>query len=249
MLEIQGLMKSFQGVHALEDVSLAIEPGEVVGLIGPNGSGKTTLFNCLTGFVRPEAGTVRFQGHNISGLPPFRVSRLGLARTFQSVRLFGKLSATENLVAAVQEYSGESSLSRLLRTPVVRRHERGARLRALSLLDRIGLAPHAGSAAEDLSYGQRKLLSIAMAIMSRPTLLLLDEPTSAVSAGAITVMRDWLRELNDNGQTILVIEHNMQFVMGLSNRVIVLDAGKKIAEGAPAAIRANAEVLKAYLGG
>jgi ABC-type branched-subunit amino acid transport system ATPase component len=124
-----------------------------------------------------------------------------------------------------------------------------AKSRALSLLERIGLGGHSGSTAEDLSYGQRKLLSIAMAIMSKPTLLLLDEPTSAVSAGAIAVMQDWLRELNGDGQTIFLIEHNMHFVMTLSSRVIVLDAGKKIAEGAPAAIRANADVLKAYLGG
>jgi neutral amino acid transport system ATP-binding protein len=248
VLDVEGITKAFAGVHALEDVTLAVEDGEFVSIIGPNGSGKTTLFNCISGFLRPDRGTVAFDGRPIAGRAPFQIARRGMTRTFQSVRLFGQLSALENLTVALQQHQGDTAVGRFFRSPAVRRHESAAVARARELLARVKLETHESTPAAELSYGQRKLLSIAAALMASPKLVLLDEPTAAVNPTAILAIRDLLRELHREGQAILLVEHNMQFVMDLSERVVVLDAGQKIAEGSPHEVRADQRVLEAYLG-
>jgi branched-chain amino acid transport system ATP-binding protein len=248
VLEIRTVSKAFAGVHALEGVELDVAAGEFVSVIGPNGSGKTTLFNCISGFLTPDDGSIVFRGSDIAGQAPFRIARRGLIRTFQSVRLFGKLSALDNLAVALQQHQGDSVLGRVLRTPAVRRHEAEAVARAEELLERVRLSGFRDRPAGELSYGQRKLLSIAVALMPKPALVLLDEPTAAVNPTAILAIRDLLRELHAEGQTILLVEHNMEFVMDLSQKVVVLDAGRKIAEGKPDEVRRDARVLEAYLG-
>ena len=249
MLEINGVTKTFAGVRALADVHITVHEGEFASVIGPNGSGKTTLFNCVTGFMRPDSGTVLFQGRDVTGMQPFKIARLGMARTFQSVRLFAELSVLDNLLAAIQEYQHDLSIGRLIRSSGVRRNEAVARRRAMEMLDLVHLAGFEGARAGALSYGQRKLLSIAVALMSRPKLVLLDEPTAAVNPTVIVSIRDLLRRFNEDGQTFLLIEHNMEFVMTLSRTVTVLDAGQVIAAGSPAEVRSDRRVLEAYLGG
>ncbi len=248
MLEIHGVSKSFAGVHALESIEFTVSEGQLVSMIGPNGSGKTTLFNCISGFLRPDAGKIVFQGKQIGARAPFEIAQLGLSRTFQSVRLFAKLSALENLLVSMQQHQDDSILGRFFHTPAIRRHEATATARALELLERVKLTAHQAKPAGELSYGQRKLLSIAAALMPHPKLVLLDEPTSAVNPVAILAIRDLLREIHAEGQTILLVEHNMEFVMELSERVVVLDAGRKIAEGSPRQVREDKRVMEAYLG-
>ena len=249
MLEVRGVSKAFAGVHALDGVQFTLRQGEFLSLIGPNGSGKTTLFNCISGFLSPDGGAIEFEGMSITGRKPYEIARLGLVRTFQSVRLFGSLTALENLLVAVQQHQGDTTVGRLVRTRAVRRNEHEARMRADEMLQRVHLIEHRDKLAGELSYGQRKLLAIAAGLMSRPKLVLLDEPTAAVNPTAILAIRDLLRDLHAEGQTILLVEHNMEFVMELSERIAVLDAGRKIAEGTPDEVRSDNRVLEAYLGG
>ena len=248
LLEIRGLSKRFLGVTAVDDVDLIVERGELVSLIGPNGSGKTTLFNCVTGYLAADGGRVRFKERDVTNAPCHRVARLGIARTFQQVSVFPRLSALDNLLVFLQQHQEEHVLARLLRTRRLRRLEAEATERARRLLELVGLADRARAAAGTLSYGQRKLLAFAAALMPDPELILLDEPAAAVNPTMINQMKQHIVALHRQGKTVLLVEHNMDVVMDISQRVVVLDHGQKIAEGPPDVIRRDPRVVEAYFG-
>jgi len=248
LLEIRGLTKRFLGVTAVDAVDLTVDVGELVSLIGPNGSGKTTLFNCVTGFAAPDAGRVAFRGRDVTGAPAHRIARLGIGRTFQLVRVFPRLNALDNLLTFLQQHQEENVAARLVRTARMRRLEAAAVERAHHLLGTVGLRDRASAPAGSLSYGQRKLLAFAAALMPDPDLLLLDEPAAAVNPTMINQMKEQIRALHRAGKTVLLVEHNMDVVMDISERVVVLDHGQKIAEGPPGAIRRDPRVIEAYFG-
>jgi branched-chain amino acid transport system ATP-binding protein len=242
LLEIDKLSKHFFRLSALNRVSLGVEPGELLGVIGPNGSGKTTLFNCITGVLSPSDGQVRFRGEDITGRSADAVYRRGIARTFQLIQLFPEMTVMENMLVAAQEKKG-TLLSRLLR-----REETEATARAVALLEFLGIAGLTESLASNLSYGQQKLLDFGMALMSDPQLILLDEPMAGVNPTMIKNLVGHILELNARGYTFVVIEHNMEVVMSLCRRIVVLSQGERIAEGTPAEIADNPLVLDAYFG-
>ena len=242
VLEIHDLTKNFYHLAALSGVSFAVEPGELLGLIGPNGSGKTTLFNCVTGVLRSSAGRVAFKGEDITHLTADRVCRRGISRTFQLIQLFPEMTVLENLLMAAQERRG-TLIGRLFR-----REESEERSRALQLLDFLKLTHVSDHLASDLSYGQQKLLDFGMALMPEPELVLLDEPMAGLNPTIIKSIVEHIQELNRRGYTFVVIEHNMEVVMSLCRRIVVLSQGEKIAEGAPAEIHANPLVMDAYFG-
>jgi branched-chain amino acid transport system ATP-binding protein len=243
VLQVRDLTKSFGGIGAVNGVSFAVHEGEILGIIGPNGSGKSTLFNCILGQLRPSSGEVRVDGRPITGMRPCDLNRLGISRTFQLLQVFPQLSVRENLLLAGQEHQG-SMWSRLLGA-------RDAGLSAASgrMLELFRLAALAEELAGALSYGQQKLLDVAMAFMAGPRLVLLDEPAGGVNLTMLAGLRERLRAINQAGKaTFVVIEHNMEFVMSLCTRILVLAEGRIIAEGTPDAIRSNPTVIDAYLG-
>ena len=242
LLEVVHVTKHFGGLTALDRVDLQVEAGEIVGLIGPNGSGKTTLFHCIAGALSPDDGDIRFGVESLVGLAPAAVCRRGVGRTFQLARVFPALTALDNVLAG-QSHRGERMLAVALRgsAPAVRR-------RAHALLELVGLDALAGEPGAELSYGQQRLLELAAVLMGEPRLILLDEPTAGVNPVLVDRLLAALREINRRGVTIIVIEHNMEAVMTLSGRIYVLAMGRKIAEGAPEAVRANPAVLEAYFG-
>ena len=248
LLEVRGLTKRFLGVTAVDGVDLVVERGELVSLIGPNGSGNPPLYNGVTGSPAAAGGGTLLAGPADPGAPAHRLARLGVGRTFQQVSVFGRLTALENLLVFLQQHQEESVLGRLLRTPRLRRLEAEAEARARRLLDTVGLGAHAVTPAGQLSYGQRKLLAFAAALMPAPALVMLDEPAAAVNPTMINHMKEQIRALHAGGTTVLLVEHNMEVVMDISQRVVVLDHGQKLAEGPPDAIRRDPRVIEAYFG-
>jgi neutral amino acid transport system ATP-binding protein len=246
LLRTEQVAKAFGGVQALTGASIEVHEGSIAGLIGPNGSGKTTLFNVMTGYERLDSGDVYAGDRRITNAPPQRVFGLGVGRTFQLSRIFPRLTVMENMLVASQHQS--PGHRRRPRNPLARAGGPADRRRAMELLEFTGIAGHASALAETLSYGQRKLLELAYVLVADPDVVLLDEPAGGVNPSLINHISARIRDLNRAGKTFLIVEHNMDFVMGLCDRVTVLDYGSVIAAGPPEAIRDDPRVLDAYLG-
>ena len=247
LLRTEGVSKAYGGVQALNDCSIEVEAGSIAGLIGPNGSGKTTLFNMITGYGRVDSGDVYLNDTKITSLAPDKVFARGIGRTFQLTRVFSRLTVMENMIVAAhhQERSGQAGR---LHNPFARAGGAATRQRAMELLEFTGIAKLAGDRAETLSYGQRKLLELSYVLIADPEIILLDEPAGGVNPTLIGTITERIRELNRLGTTFLIVEHNMEFVMGLCDRVTVLDYGNAVVSGPPDVIRNDRRVLDAYLG-
>ncbi len=248
LLQITRLSKHFGGLPALAEVSFRAEKGQVTALIGPNGAGKTTLINCLTGVIRPDQGEIWFDGVNLAGLAAHRIARLGVSRTFQNLRIFPRLAVLDNVLCGLTAQAGDSMFLALLRPPGLRHRERRLRLAAMEALDTFGLADKAELPAGVLPYGDKKRLEMARAFVSQPVLTLLDEPVAGLNPEETARIAGLIRQMRLSGKTMVLVEHDMELVMGVSDRVVVLDGGSRIAEGPPEEVRTNPLVLEAYLG-
>jgi ABC-type branched-subunit amino acid transport system ATPase component len=248
MLQLEGLGKNFGGLPALDKVSFTLPQGRVTALIGPNGAGKSTLINCLTGILTPDQGSINFQGQNIVAWPAHAIAKLGIQRTFQNLRLFPRLSVLDNVLTGLICASRQSIFMAMLRLPALRHEERNLKLRALEALDQFGLTDKAQWPAAILAYGDKKRVELARAIVSKPALLLLDEPVAGLNAQETKAVSEELQNLRRMGHTILVVEHDMDLVMTVADQVVVLDSGSLIAAGTPEQVQHNPLVLEAYLG-
>lgn len=248
MLRLEGVGKFFGGLPALQDVSMHVPTGRLTALIGPNGAGKSTLINCMTGILSPSSGSIRFQDKEIAGLPAHHVTRLGIHRTFQNLRLFPRLSVLDNVLTGLTCEGGASMFMAMLRLPYLRHRERQLRLKALEAMDQFGLADKRNWPAGVLAYGDKKRVELARAIVGKPKLLLLDEPVAGLNAEETAAVGEQLRNLRRAGHTILLVEHDMDLVMNIADLVVVLDSGRCIATGTADEVRRNPLVLEAYLG-
>jgi ABC-type branched-subunit amino acid transport system ATPase component len=241
------LRKTFDGIFALDDFSCAVGRGEIVGVIGPNGAGKTTLFNVATGFLRPEHGQIAYKGRRLLGLPPYQIRRAGVARTFQNLRLIRQMSVLENVLLAFRGQPGERLGNVFFRWKTSQTTEAANRRSAMSLLGDAGLSEKADDPAEALSYGQQKLLSLVCCLAGGAELLLLDEPVAGIAPAMIDKMLSIIRDLPKQGKSVVLIEHNLEAVMQVCDRVIFMDAGRKISEGTPEQVRNDPRVIEAYI--
>ena len=248
LLRLADLTKSFGGVMAVNRVTFAVDPGTIVGLIGPNGAGKTTVFNLITGNYRPDRGEILFDGQNIATMRTHRIVSLGIARTFQTIRLFPNMSALENVLAGCHCRMRSGVIGAMLRLPWQKREERQALETAVAELSFVGLREQLDQSARNLSYGNQRLLEIARALATKPRFLILDEPAGGVNDYETQVLVDLILQIRDRGITVLLIEHDMNLVMKICDKLVVLEYGMLIAQGSPEKIRANQRVIDAYLG-
>lgn len=249
LLETVGLTKTFGGLTAVDGVDLQVEEREIRALIGPNGSGKTTLLNCISGVYKPTSGHIKFMGESVGGLPPHSLTRKGIGRTFQDIRLFHSLTVVQNVMVAFQCRQKATMVEDILALPRSRREERHMEEEAYSFLEFVGIEHKARALAGSLSYGQRRMVEIARALATGAKLLLLDEPTAGLSGAVIDRLTENIRKIRDSGVSIIFVEHNMRFVLSICDRITVLDFGKKIAEGTPDECRNNPMIIECFLGG